>query len=90
MGQDLSRVECHWFPQVRAMGVQVGFRARKGNNPDGTASGSGDSWRRTEVSRSSVTSRVHSPRHFPCARYPTVTVALDAGGMFTQRGHSRI
>jgi hypothetical protein len=40
MGQHLSRAECHWFPQVRAMGVQVGFRARKGNNAYTAPSGS--------------------------------------------------
>jgi uncharacterized protein len=32
MGQDLARVRCGWFPQIRTMGVQVGLRLRNGNN----------------------------------------------------------
>jgi hypothetical protein len=40
MGQHLGRVEYPRFPQVRAMGVQVGFRARKGNNAYTAPSGS--------------------------------------------------
>jgi hypothetical protein len=32
MGQDLGTVQPGWFPQIRAMGVQVGFRSRNDNN----------------------------------------------------------
>jgi hypothetical protein len=31
MAQNLDRLQCRWFSQVRALGVQVGFRSRNGN-----------------------------------------------------------
>jgi hypothetical protein len=31
MGYDVGRAGHDWFPQIRAMGVQVGFRSRNSN-----------------------------------------------------------
>jgi hypothetical protein len=32
LGQDLGRVRCARFPQIRTMGVQVGSKSQNGNN----------------------------------------------------------